>query len=286
MRKILIGVLVICLSLGLGGMAMGQLELAWDTTVEFGISGASDGASGVFDGSVDLDLVTTATSGPWSIKVEWEEFGLDDAYLTYTADAFELTMSPVEVHQNLYDVGCAADITLGTPQNPGVELSIPTGELDFFTVVNNVADGDDVNFNFAGGIDFSMDDLGLGLVYISDGEAETNMYGGEITYSVNDLDLTAQYGSFSPDDGDAGTGYYFEAEYAIAEGTTVLVSYAGADDTLNSADGVARDVFSEIYGEIVRSLADNIDLTIDVTSTDDGLVDAVTAWEVLIGFAI
>lgn len=286
MRKILIGTLVACMSLlGLAGMA--AADFSWSGAVEFGISGTSDGASGVFDGSAGIDVEGTATSGPWSGTVAFEDFALDDGYITYGADAFDLTMNPVGIDSDLGDVSCAAAVTLGIPSNPGLKLEVPTGGIDFFAIVNNVGVGDDVTFNFAGGIDFAMEALGLGLVYNSDQENETSSYKGEVSYSIDDLSLLLQYGSFSPDDGDAGAGYYFEAGYTIAEGTTATVSYAGADETLNSADAVTRDAFSEIYGEVVTALADNVDLTIDVTSTDDGSgADAVTAWEALIGFSI
>jgi len=285
MRKILIGALIVCLTLGLAGMA--AADFSWSGWVDFGITGTSDGASGVFADSAGIDVEATATSGPWSGTVAFEDFALDDGYITYGADAFDLTMNPVGIDSDLGDVSCAADVTLGIPSNAGLKLEVPAGGLDFSAIVNNVAAGDDVTFNFAGGIDFAMEALGLGLVYNSDQENETSSYKGEVSYSIDDLSLLLQYGSFSPDDGDAGSGYYFEAGYTISEGTTVTVSYAGADETLNSADGVTRDAFSEIYGEVVKSLADNVDLTIDVTSTDDGSgADAVTAWEALIGFSI
>ena len=286
MRKILIGTLVACMSLlGLAGMA--AADFSWSGWVDFGITGTSDGASGVFADSAGIDVEATATSGSWSGTVAFEDFALDDGYITYGADAFALTMNPVGIDSDLGDVSCAADVTLGIPSNAGLKLEVPTGGIDFFAIVNNVGVDDDVTFNYAGGIDFAMEALGLGLVYNSDQENETSSYKGEVSYSIDDLSLLLQYGSFSPDDGDAGAGYYFEAGYTIAEGTTALVSYIGADDTLNSADGVTRDAFSEIYGEVVTALADSVDLTIDVTSTDDGSgADSVTAWEALIGFSI
>jgi len=286
MRKILIGTLVACMSLlGLAGMA--AADFSWSGWIDFGITGTSDGASGVFADSAGIDVEATATSGPWAGTVAFEDFALDDGYITYAADAFDLTMNPVGIDSDLGDVACAADVTLGIPSNSGLKLEVPTGGIDFFAIVNNVGVGDDVTFNYAGGVDFAMEALGLGLVYNSDQENETSSYKGEVSYSIDDLALLLQYGSFSPDDGDAGTGYYFEAEYTIAEGTTALVSYIGADDTLNSADGVTRDAFSEIYGEVVTALADSVNLTIDVTSTDDGSgADSVTAWEALIGFSI
>jgi hypothetical protein len=266
---------------------MAAAQFSWSAAVEFGISGVSDGASGVFGGSAGIDVEATATSGPWEGTVAFEDFALDDATLGYNADSFALTMNPVGIDSDIYDVDCAADVTLGIPSHPGLELSVPMGGLDFFAIVNNVDVDDEVTFNFAGGGNFSLEALGIGLVYNSDQENETSSYGAEVTYSVDDLGLTLQYGSFSPDDNDAGSGYYFEAEYAIAEGTSVTVSYAGADETLNSADGVARDVFSEISGELTRSLADDVDLTFEVTNTDDGSgADAVTEWEAVIEFSI
>ena len=290
MRKILIGTLVACISLlGLAGMA--AADFSWSGWVDFGITGTSDGASGVFADSAGIDVEATATSGPWSGTVAFEDFALDDGFISYAADAFDLTMNPVGIDSDLGEITCApaeADsIVLGIPSNAGLKLGVPTGGIDFFAIVNNVGAGDDVTFNYAGGIDFAMDALGLGLVYNSDQEAESTSYKGEVSYSIDDLALLLQYGSFTPEGGDAGAGYYFEAAYTIAEGTTALVSYIGADDTLNSADGVTRDAFSEIYGEVVTALADSVNLTIDVTSTDSGTgADSVTAWEALIGFSI
>ncbi|MCK4926403.1 hypothetical protein KAS10_03470 [Candidatus Aerophobetes bacterium] len=290
MRKILIGTLVACMSLlGLAGMA--AADFSWSGWVDFGITGTSDGASGVFADSAGIDVEATATSGPWSGTVAFEDFALDDGFITYGADAFDLTMNPVGIDSDLGEITCApaeADsIVLGIPSHAGLQLDLPAGGIDFFAIVNNVGAGDDVTFNYAGGINYTLDALGLGLVYNSDQEAETTSYKGEVSYGIDDLSLLLQYGSFSPDSGDAGAGYYFEAAYTLSEGTTATVSYIGADDSLNSADGVARDAFSEIYGEVVTALADSVNLTIDVTSTDDGSgADSVTAWEALIGFSI
>ncbi len=288
MRKLLIGALIVCLSL-LGLTAMAAAEFSWSGAVSFGITGASDGASGVLNaGAGGIDVEATATSGPWTGTVGFEDFALDDATLVYGADAFDLTMNPVGIDSGLYDIATAADVTLGIPSNPGMKLDLPTGGVDIFAVVNNSADAaDELVWNFAGGADFSMDALGLGLVYNSDQENATNSYAAQVTYSVSDIDLIGQYGSYTPDGGDAGAGYYVEAGYTLAEGTVLTVSYAGADATLNSADGTARDTFAEIYGEVVVTLADNVELTIDVTSTDDGSgVDSVTAWEALVELSI
>jgi len=61
MRKILIGTLVACMSLlGLAGMA--AADFSWSGWVDFGMTGTSDGASGVFADSAGIDVEARATA--------------------------------------------------------------------------------------------------------------------------------------------------------------------------------------------------------------------------------
>lgn len=288
MKKFLIGALIVCLSLGLTGMAMAA-DVSWSGSVDLGIEGTSaEGeASGNFFGDWELNVEGTATSGPWSATVAMENFEIDDAYLMYSADAYDLTLDADGIDNDIYDIECAAeDVTLGIPSRAGLQLDLPMETFDFYAIVNNTAVGDEIKYNFAGGVDFAMDALGLGLTFNSDGENETSSYGAQVTYTMGALSLTGQYGSFSPDEGDAGSGYAGMLTYTLAGGSAFTLEYYGADETLNSADGVTRDAYSSIYGEFTTPIAESVDLYIDMTSTDSGENDTVTEWEAYVEFSI
>jgi len=296
MRKVLIGVLIACLSLGLATVAFAGTEISTSGNIEFKITGSSAAgeASGLFGaGDVLIDYNVTATSGNWKAVVS-PEFDIGggalvecDAYLEYSGAAFDLILDPTGIDNGVFDVECAADITLGIPASPGVKLSVPMEGFDFYAVVNNQQDGSDVIYNFAGGVDFSMGPLGLGFTFNSDQKNKTSSYGAQVTYSADSLSFTGQYGGYSPEGGTGGSGYVAGIDYTLAGGSSFSLYYYGADADLNSADGTARTAYSKVEGSFSTPLAENVSLTFTVTSTDDGSGgESVTDWEGKIGFSV
>ncbi|MCD6575261.1 hypothetical protein J7K97_06255 [Candidatus Aerophobetes bacterium] len=307
MRKVLIGVLIACLSLGLATVAFAGTEISTSGNIEFKVTGSSEAgaANGLFGaGDVLIDYNVTATSGNWKAVVSPEfdigggELGECDAYLQYSGGAFDLILDPTGIDNGIFDVECAADITLGIPSNPGVKLSVPMEGFDFYAVVNNQQDGSDVIYNFAGGVDFSMGPLGLGFTFNSNQKGVTkedgtplwdtaSSYGAQVTYSADSLSFTGQYGGYSPEGGTGGSGYVAGIDYTLAGGSSFSLYYYGADADLNSADGTARTAYSKVEGSFSTPLAENVSLTLTVTSTDDGSGgESVTEWEGKIGFSV
>ncbi|MCD6575365.1 hypothetical protein J7K97_06810 [Candidatus Aerophobetes bacterium] len=278
MRKVLIGVLIACLSVGLATVAFAT-EFSWSGSAEFGIEGTSDGASGDFFGSASLTVDATATSGPWGAGVTLEDGAISDGYISYSGAAFTLTMYPLGVDNGVFDVeiwdpaaGALVD-PLGIPSNPGLKLDVPMEGFDFYAVVNNHANAQ-VTYNFAGGVGFSMGPLGLDFTFNSNQENKTSSYGAQVSYSAGSMSFTGQYGGFAPEGGDALTGYYGKLEYTLPGGSAFTLSYNGSGE------------YGKIYGEFTTPLAENVDLTFDVTSTNTPGADTVTGWEGKIGFSV
>jgi len=278
---------------------MAQPEISTSGAIEFILKGTSaEGqASGLFDkGDVLIDYNVTLTSGPWTAVVS-PEFDIGggalaecDAYMTYSAEAFTLTLDPTGIDNSIYDVEGAAGCP-GIPSHAGLKLEVPFGS-SFYLILNNTADGEDVVYNFAGGADFSMGGIDLGVTFNSNGEETDTWYGSsyalKVGYALDALSFLVEYGAFSPStDGlESGAGYYVEMGYSLAGGGAFTVSYTGVDENMNSADGTDRDAYSKIYAEYTMPIAENVNLTFDVASTDDGSGgDTVTDWEGKIGIS-
>jgi len=258
MRKVLIGALILCLSLGLTGAAMAA-EFSWSGSVEFGITGGGDGLD--LAGSASLTLDATAASGPWEAGITFEDEKITDGYLKYNAAAFALSMYPLGVGNDLYDLGIG-DLS----SNIGVKLEVPMEGFSFFAV-GNKKPGEDI-YNFGGGIDFTMDALGFGVIFNSDQEKDFSSYAGKVTYALDALSLTGEYGAVA--DGDSR--FYGEVVFSFAGGGSLTGSYLGGED------------YSEIYGEFTTPIAENVDFTVDATSTTEA-GDTTTTYEAKIGFS-
>jgi len=129
-----------------------------------------------------------------------------------------------------------------------------------------------------------MDALGLGFLFNSNQADETSSYGAQLTYALDAMSFTGQYGGFSPNAGGSGTGYVVKVAYTLPGGSGLALEYYGADATLN---GGTPNPYSKLYGEFNTPLSENVTLTFDVTSTDNGSgVDAVTDWEGKIGITL
>jgi len=282
MKKGLIGLVIVSFVLVFTAGAMAA-EFSWSGDASFGIEGTSDGAAGDFFGSGDLYLNATATSGAWGVGVELGKENGDpvyiDPFITYTAEAFTLTLDD-SIDNGVFDTEVP-----GIPANPGLKLEIPMEAFTPYVIVNNVADDDEVTYNFAGGADFTTGAMGLGVTLNSNGEDESTSYGVKATYSMDALSLTGEYGVLSPKDGDSGSGYYAEVGYSIAGGGSFTFHYSGADENIAVGDEDYTK-WSEIYGEFTYPIAESVDFTVDVTSTNaEELDESITTYEAKVGFS-
>ena len=287
MRKVLVGALIVCLSLGLATIAMAA-EISWSGTVDFGITGESGGSVDILTGW-ELDVSAADSSGPWSatvafttgaieIEIEEEEVKLadalviDDAYIEYAAEAFTLQLNPVGVGNDLYDLAVDDDIDLTS--NPGISLTIPM-ETFSFSLVGNKASGADT-YNFGAGVDFSMDNLGFGLIFNSDQESAEfdSSYAGKISYTMDALTLTGEYGAVSGGTLDGVSRYYAELGYTLTGGSVITLSYLGSSEDL-----------SEIYAELSTPIAEKVDFIVDLTSTTTG-GSTTTEYEAYLEFSL
>ncbi len=280
MKKGLIGLLMVSFILVFAVSSMAA-DFSWSGDASFGIGGASPGAAGNFFGGGDLYLNATATSGAWAVGVELGFEGTApaaylDPSITYTAEAFTLTLED-SIDNAVFDT-----MVTGINANPGIKLEIPMEAFAPYLIINNVAVVDEVKYSFAGGADFTAGAAGFGVTFNSNGETEDTSYGVKVTYSLDALSLTGEYGIFSPKVGDSGSGYYVEAGYSLAGGGSFTAHYSGADEKL----GPTLNPQSEIYVEFTMPMAESVDFTIDVTSTDDGTGgDTTTAYEAKVGFS-
>jgi len=176
MRKVILGVLIVCLSLGLATAAMAIPEVNWAADLYFNVTGTSGGASGLFGGGVTITATATQSYGPFdgliALKYDSDEAAtaavqetatswwtwwcpnsvncytglpifIDDAYIKYNAAAFGLYFRPLGVDQGIYDVETATGPgTLGIPCNPGLKLEVPMENFSMYGIVNNQAQDD------------------------------------------------------------------------------------------------------------------------------------------------
>ena len=300
MRKILVGAVITCLVVGLATVAMAaKPEISTSGSIEFKISGtsASGEASGLFGaGDVLIDYNVSLTSGPWTAVVSPEfdiaggAVGECDAYMTYSGEAFTLTLDPTGIDNGIFDIYSAvADGAPGIPSNPGLKLSVPMENFSFYAVVNNQqssTDPDSAVFEFGGGFGTTMGALSLDLAFNSAGDEGDTWYGSsyglKVGYSMEALSLTGEYGSFSPSASGkkSGSGYYVSLDYTLPGGDSFSVSYTGSDKYLNGCGAATDHDYSKIDATYSHSLAEAVTLSFEVASEDTGLVGAesVTTW--------
>ncbi|MBC7189545.1 hypothetical protein H5U35_04945 [Candidatus Aerophobetes bacterium] len=324
MRKVLIGVLVCGLTLGLAGVSLAAVDISTSGVIEFKVTGKSEGASGVFGaGDVLIDYNVVATSGPWKAVVSPEfDIGAEvltecDAYIVYQGGAFTLTLDPTGISNAIFDIyvygpGGVVDDELNMKGNPGLKISVPMEGFTFYAVANNKADEDDVVFNFGGGADFAVGPLSVGLKFNSDSMEDSpfygTSYGAKVGYSAGSLSLTAEYGAWNPgqdtawlhawlhecdcDDGvevKSGSGYFFKMVYTLPGGDSFTLQYKSSDKYLNGVGyGPSDHAYSQIKGVYSHKMAENVTLSFEVVSTDDGYGDeeSVTSWAGKLSFAV
>lgn len=274
MRKVLVGALIVCLSLGLAGMAY-AVDTSWSSSAEFGIEGSSEGATGFFSGCANIAVAGSATSGPWSAGVtakfdsgEGPVAFLDAAFIKYTASSFGLTMQPLGIDNGLYDIEIPfiADLLgfpLGIPSNPGIKLDVPMEAFNFFVILNNTSDGDQVIYNFAGGIDFAMGPLGLGFTLNSDQENDATSYAAKVSYSADALTLVGQIGGRQAEGFDASTGMYGKLGYTLPGGGAFCLSYN------TSTTPEVDEQWSKIYGEFSTPVAEKVNFVVWVENQNN-----------------
>jgi len=299
MKKVLIGLLAVSLTLVFAASAMAA-DFAWSGDASFGIAGNSNGVTGNFFGGGNLYLTATATSGAWEVGVELGEEGTApadylDPYISYTAEAFTLTLEDSIDNAVFGTVTGVLEGKLGNiPADPGIKMEISTGGFAPYVIVNNcvkqessttpvhvlnpetgatkatfpLVDTDEMLYSFAGGADFTAGGVDLGVIVNFNGVNDTTSYGATATYSMDALSLAGKYGG-----SEALIGYYGEIGYSLAGGGSFTLSYGATD-----AD------WSEIYGEFVYPVAEAVDFTVDATSTDDGGVTT-TEYEAKVGFS-
>jgi len=303
MKKVLVGALIACLTLGLATVAFAGTEISTSGAIEFTVSGTSDGASGLFGaGDVLIDYNVVATSGPWKAVVSPEfDIGGDDfcecdAYIDYEGEAFTLRLDPTGISNAVFDIySYKADDELNMKGNPGIKLTIPMEGFSFYVVANNQDDGEgNTVFNFGGGVDFSMDSLSFGLKFNSDSVETSDFYGtsygAKVGYSMGALSLTGEYGAWNPkeDTLEAGSGYFFKMVYTLAGGDSLTLQYKSSDENLNGlTSGPTDHAYSQIKGVYSHSLAENVTCSFEVASTDNGYdEESVTTWKAKLSISV
>ena len=301
-------VLVACV-FGFTGAVLAA-DISTSGTIEFKVTGTSqDGqASGLFGaGDVLVDYSVTLTSGTFEANLTPEfdltgtEMTFDDAYIKWAPDTLSITMKPLGIDKELYDIAGMAgggDPPI-IPSNPGIGIEVPVVPFTFDLVANNVAVGDDAVFSYGFGMKYALDGVTLeGLYGNSDVEdlAENpwygSFYGAQVTAALDSLTLTGQYGTFSPETAgyEDGSGYFGKLEYVLGEGLgTVALEYTGVDKYFNTAGDPATAVkeYHKIYGEYSYPLTDAVNLKLDVASIEPGTgADSYTEYEVVIGVSL
>jgi len=302
---IIVAVLVACV-FGFTGAALAA-EYSTSGTIEFKVTGTSeDGkASGLFGaGDVLVDYSVTLTSGAFEANLT-PEFDLagealtfDDAYIKWAPDTLSITMKPLGIDKDLFDIAGMAgggDPPV-IPSNPGLGFAVPIAPFTFDLVVNNVAVGDDAKFSYGFGAKYTLNGVTLeGLFGNTDVETETwygSYYGTKVTAALDALTLTGQYGSFSPETTgyEDGSGYFASLAYALGEGLgTVALEYTGVDKNFNGAGIPTDKEYHKIYGEYSYPLTDAVSLTLDVANIHPGTpvgAKSYTEYEVVIGVSL
>ena len=302
---IIVAVLVACV-FGFTGAALAA-DISTSGTIEFKVTGTSeDGqASGLFGaGDVLVDYSVTLTSGAFEANLT-PEFDLagealtfDDAYIKWVPDTLSVTMKPLGIDKDLFDIAGMAgggDPPV-IPSNPGLGFEVPVVPFTFDLVVNNQKEtvGDDAEFSYGFGMKYALDGVTLEGVYggtgVEDATWYGSFYGAAVTAALDALTIVGQYGSYNPEAAglEDGSGYFGSLAYALGEGLgTVTLEYTGVDKNFNGAGIPTAKDYSKIYGEYSYPLTDAVSLTLDVANIEPGTgVDSYTEYEVVIGVSL
>ena len=250
MRKVLIGVLVVCISLGLASAAMADFTTNSGGQVVFGVYGDDGPTCDFYFGGGDIELwyQVMQTCGPWGaeVKVSYDTGEEDDgeiyvrsASLWYDGGTWKATAFPNGVDSGVFDIENCDGGMPGIPCNPGIMFETTADTLDVWLKVNNQCcppcGSDELVWNFAGGAGFNMDGLGIDFVYNSDqGPKTANSWGVKGTYSMDQLALTGEYGSYTgPWGAPTGNGWYLNGCWNMDTGDSLSVTYMGADANFN-----------------------------------------------------
>jgi len=302
-----IAVLVACV-FGFTGAALAA-EYSTSGTIEFNLTGTSkDGeASGLFGaGDVLVNYAVTLTSGTFEANLTpqfdlaGEALTFDEAYLKWSPDTLNITMKPLGIDKDLYDIAGMAgggDPPV-IPSNPGLGFEVPVAPFTFDLVVNNQKEtvGDEVKFSYGLGVDYVINSVTLGGLFgttdVEDADWYGSFYGGKVAVDLAPLTLTGEYGTFSPEAAglEDGSGFFAKFGYDLGEGLgSVALEYTSVDKYFNTAGdpATAVDEYYKIYGEYSYPLTDAVSLTLDVANIEPGTgVDSYTEYEVKMGVSL
>lgn len=250
MKKILVvaAVLVACLFGFTGAVLAAEISTSGD--IQFKLTGTSqeDAASGLFGaGDVLVNYGVTLASGAFEANLTpqfdlaGEALTFDDAYIKWMPDTLSLTMKPLGIDKELFDIeGDAGKPNI--PSNPGLGVEIPIAPFTFDLVANNVAVDDTTKFGYALGMNCVIDSVTLeglfGSSNIETADWYGSYYGGKVAVDLAPLSLVGQYGTFSPEKATLknGSGYFAELAYCLGEGLgNLALKYTGVDENLNGA---------------------------------------------------
>jgi hypothetical protein len=286
MRKVLIGVLVVCISLGLASAAMADFTTSSGGEVSFGVFGDQPCCSCgdcqfYFSGGACGWYKLEQTCGPWGgqVTAKWDSgedpvFFIDAASLWYDGGTWMLTAYPLGVDQGVFDIeDCWGDGMKGIPSNPGLKFETSADAFDLWLIVNNSCKCENTpEWNFAGGVGFDMDGLGIDFVYNNDQECGNySSWGLKGTYAMDSLSLTGEYGAINYPWGDTGYGWYGNLTWGMDSGDSVSLTYRGGDETYSCN-------FSKICGEYTHVLDSCMNLVLGVESVN-GCCSCCTALE-------
>ena len=296
-----IAVLVACV-FGFTGAALAA-EFGTEGVIEFKLTGTNQEgeASGLFEaGDVEVCYSLTLTSGNFETFVSPKlklagELDCDDAYIKWSPDTLSVTMKPIGIDKELYDIegnGGKPNI----PKNPGLGFEVPVAPFTFDLAVNNQKEtvGDGVKFSYGLGVEYVINSVTLGGLFgstdVEDADWYGSYYGGKVAVDLAPLTLEGQYGSFSPEAAglEDGSGLFAKFGYDLGEGLgSVALEYTSVDKNFNGAGTATAKDYSKIYGEYSYPLTEAVSLTLDVANIEPGTgVDSYTEYEVKMGVSL
>jgi len=287
-KGLVVAVVLMACAFGFTGAALAA-EFGTKGVIEFKLTGTSeDGkASGLFEaGDVEVCYHLTLTSGAFETFVSPKlklagELDCDDAYIKWMPDALSVTMKPIGIDKDLYDVAGMAgggDPPV-IPSNPGLGFEVPVAPFTFDLVVNNQKEtvGDEVKFSYGLGLDYVINSVTLGGVFgttdVEDADWYGSFYGGKVAVDLAPLTLEGQYGSFNPEAAglEDGSGFFAKFGYDLGEGLgSVALEYKSADKNFNGAGTPTDKDYSKVKGEYSYPLTDAVSLTMDVANIEPG----------------
>ena len=280
MRKVLIGVLVVCISLGLASAAMAETTTSYGGQVVFGIFG-DQGCCPCGDcqfyfngGDQELWYQVTQTCGPWGgeVKVGYDsgedpQIDVRSASLWYDGGTWRVTAYPNGVDNGVFDLEtCDGDNMGGLNSAPGLKFETSADAFDLYVIVNNACECDNTpEWSFAGGIGFDMDGLGIDFVYNSDQMCQAkSTWGIKGTYNMDSLSLTGEYGCRQHEGyGDPSYAWYGNATWTMDSGDSVALTYHGGP---TSWSPYCDQTFSRVTGEYTHVLDSCMNLVLGVKS--------------------